>query len=325
VTGAGGFIGRALCARLASRGRAVTAVLRRPAQGPWDRVHVMELGVDPVVPSLFESVDTVYHLAARVHQTGERPTDAHLHQQTNVDATRELLEHATRANVRRFVFFSSIKAMGEFTDGCDDEDIVARPVTPYGKTKLAAEQLVLAHGDDASERMQAVVLRLSVVYGAGSKGNVTSMLRQIRRGLFPPLPDFGNRRSMVHVDDVVDVALLAAQHANAGGGVFIVSDGVGYDTRTLYEVMCEALGRPVPRWSVPVWVFRLAASVGDLGGTIVRRRLPFNSAVFATLRNSAHYSSQRLSTRLGFSAKFSLREGMVEMAASLDRHGGGKR
>ena len=190
-----------------------------------------------------------------------------------------------------------------------DESCVALPDTPYGQSKLAAEKLVLQGGYVP----HPVAIRPCLVYGPTPKGNLEKMIAAVRCGRFPPLPEVGNKRSMVHIDDVIAAALLAADHPAAQGQVFIAADDAPFSTRQLFEWMCEACGRRVPRWSVPLWVLRLLGRVGDLIGRIRGRRFVFDSDALAKLTGSAWYSSAKLQRELGWKPRHTLRETLPEM------------
>ncbi|MDQ7010672.1 MAG: NAD-dependent epimerase/dehydratase family protein, partial [Mariprofundaceae bacterium] len=224
----------------------------------------------------------------------------------NTEGTRRLLEAAKAAGARRFVFFSSVKAMGEGGPGCLDETAGCRPETAYGKSKLAAERLVLEGGFVP----EPVVLRLSMVYGPATKGNLPKMIEAVRKGRFPPLPETGNKRSMVHVDDVVAAALLAAEKPAAAGQTYIVTDGKAYSTRRMYEWVCEALDKPVPSWHIPVPALKALARMGDVIGRVRGRRFMFDSDALAKLTGSAWYDSGKICRELGFEAGIHLHEAL---------------
>jgi len=198
VTGASGFIGRRLCDSLATRGVPVLALMRSSRPGPWTEVLHCDLGRDAVDPSLLQGVDTVFNLAGKAHVRPRGPAEEAQYEAVHVTGTRRLLAAARQAGVRRFVLLSSVKAMGEGGAEVLGEDSPCHPDSTYGRTKLAAEHQVLASGLPCP-----VVLRPTLVYGAGSKGNLDRMLRAVRRGLFPAIAFPPNARSMIHVEDVV--------------------------------------------------------------------------------------------------------------------------
>ena len=317
VTGANGFIGRPLCERLAGFGR-VRALVRRDADGPWHESLRVDLTSDALPEDALEGVDVVFHLAAKTHDIFEAGGDDREYERINVDGTRGLLEALQRAGVPRLVFMSSVKAMGEATSGADDEKSTPRPESAYGRTKLAAEKLVLEGGFVE----EPVVLRLPLVYGPGVRGNLARMIDAIDRGRFPPVPDVNNRRSLVHVSDVVDAAVLASQSDAAGGRVFIVTDGRSYSTRDMYVCIRRALGKPEPTWSIPVFALKTLASAGTVIGKVRGRRWMFDREAYGKLLGSAHYDSTALEQTLGFKAKWDLDKAMPAIVESLRRGDG---
>ena len=316
ITGAAGFIGNALSERLAALGARVTGMVRRSVPGVWHDEFICDLDV-PEEQLLPESIHIVFHLAGRVHQPDDDPKVDTPYMRTNVAGTRWLLEAARAREVRRFVYVSSTKAMGEGTAETVDEETRPRPQDAYGRSKLAAERLVLDAGSKTN--LETVVVRLPAVYGPGSKGNIAQMLERIRSGRFPPLPEFGNRRSLVHVANVVDALLLVGSHPNAAGEEFLVTDGCDRSTRALYEAMCAALGKAVLPWSIPRWALGLTARAGDGIADLTGLPVPMDSVRYSKLAGSASYSCEKLSSRLGYTPKHTLAQGLSAMVAELER------
>ncbi len=320
VTGATGFIGRHLVARLLEAGAIVKVVVREARVGDaarlWQSDNLSQVVADLMdrdLPShVCDQVDTVFHLAGYAHaEDANDPRAADVHRRITVEATRALLAQAAHGGVRRFVFVSSVKAMGEGGDVARDESSPAAPVTAYGKAKRAAEKLVLAAG--LAHGMHVCVLRLPLVYGPGDRGNLSRMISAIDRGRFPPIPDTGNRRSMVHVDDVVQALLLAAEKPEADGQIYIVTDRQAYSTRQIYERCREALGKPVTRLSVPLSVLQLAAKSGDIFLRLTGRHFFLDSERLGKLTGSAWYSSDKISRDLGFTPRWDLEQALPRM------------
>jgi len=289
VTGANGFIGQ----RLLEPGD--RALVRRPI-GLGDEV-VGDL-LDPAsLASACEDVETVFHCAAL---TPLSVRDAELLWRVNVEGTQNLLEAAGQAGVRHFVFFSSVAAMSRNGENCIDEDLPGEPSTPYGRAKRAAEEAVLEAG--AKYGMHVVNLRLPHVYGRGSRGNLWKMARAIKKGWFPPLPETGNRRSIVHVEDVVDAARLVVERPEANGRTYIVADPQPYSSREIYDAIRAALGLPPVRWHVPTSALRLPGLLGGRFAEMCERLL-----------GSACFSPARIERELGWRARVGLAEGLQEM------------
>jgi UDP-glucose 4-epimerase len=295
VTGANGLIGMKLCQTLKEHDWYVIAVCRQPISGPWDRAVAADLAKDGEIP-LPSDISVVFHLAGKAHALAETAQEEAEYFSVNTEGTRRMLEAAQRAKVRRFVMFSSVKAMGEGGIAEQDETTECQPMSPYGKSKLAAENLVL-EGGYVSE---PVVLRLSMVYGLPNKGNLPRMIEAVSKNRFPPLPDVGNRRSMVHVEDVVQAAFLAAERLEAVGQTYIVTDGRQYSTRQIYLWICHALQKPIPRWVMPLPPLRLLAFIGDGIGHLCRKRFVFDTDALDKLIGSAAYSCKKLQSQLAY-------------------------
>jgi nucleoside-diphosphate-sugar epimerase len=308
VTGGSGFVGRRLCERL-SRAGDVRVLCRGDSPGPWSGLDSIDLACDDLPAGLLDGFDTVVHLAARTHAVDEHGDTELLYRELNVEGTRKLLAAAASSGVRRFVLMSSVKAMGESTADAADESSPAEPTTWYGRTKLAAEQLVL-HGGYVPE---PVVLRSTLVYGPGVHGNLERMIRAIRTRRFPPVPETGNKRSLVHVDDLVSAALLAAESPAAAGRVFIVTDGRPVSTRQMYQWISDGLGVPAAGRTIPVFLFRALALGGDAIGRIRGRRFVFDSAAHKKLFGSAWYDSTAIETALGYKPQWTFREAIPQM------------
>ncbi len=305
VTGASGFIGHAVCSRLFEQGWHLRVLLRQTLRGPWHETFIGDL--EGILPSnLLEGIDVVFHLGAKTHALSGTKGDDEEYFRINTQGTRKLLEAARDAGIPRFVFFSSVKAMNEGGNHCLNETSACFPETSYGKSKLEAEHLVL----EGSYVPEPVVLRLSMVYGPATKGNLPRMIEAVAKGHFLPIPEFGNQRSMVHVDDVVQAAILAAERPEAIGQIYHVTDGQPYSTRELYEWICRALGKPIPGWRIPEMVFRGLAKIGDVIGALQGRRFMFDSDTLEKLTGSAWYSSRKIEQELGYHAKYQLRDSL---------------
>ncbi len=293
--------------------------MRRPAEGPWTERAGVDLAAGTLPDGLLAGVDVVFHLAGKVHDLAELAPDEDAYRAANVAGTRALLCAAAAAGVRRFVFMSSLAAVGDTGDALADESVATPPTTPYGRTKLEAERLVLAVGE--RHGMHVCNLRPALVYGAGGKGNLPRMLEAIDRRRFPPVPELGNRRSLVGVGDVVQAALLAAERPEAAGQTYVVTDGRAYSTRDMYVAMARALGRRPGRATVPRWCLTGLARAGDLAGRAGGRRFPFDSAALERLTGSAWFSPARIARELGFQPAQTLETALPEMVAEYRRAG----
>jgi nucleoside-diphosphate-sugar epimerase len=313
VTGASGFIGRALCLELTNRGWEVTAMLRRPQTGPWRHVLECDLSRDEIDPQNLEGVDTIFHLAGKAHTRAKNAAENAEYEAVHVHGTRSLLRAARQAGIRACVLLSSVKAMGEGGEEVRDESTPCSPQNRYGVTKLGAERVVL----EELPLPCPVVLRPALVYGIGSKGNLDLMIRAVLKGFFPAITFPPNRRSMIHVQDVVQACMLAATHPAACGQTYILTDGKEYSTNEMLTWIHEALGQK-PGPAVPYAVLRAGAVLGDMLERI-GIHAPLNGDRLAKLAGSARYSSTRIRHELGFVPARDLRRGIHEMVESLRR------
>jgi len=201
VTGAGGFVGRALTSALSANGHRVRAVTRRaslplPGNTPAERVSETLINdLTQLVPDefarLLNGCDTVFHLAARTHMPGAPPK---AYESLNVGVTERLAAAAISSGVRHFVFVSSVKAIGEETHHAPFRPETAEaPEDDYGRTKLLAEQKLLKAAKQAKFRLS--IVRPPLIYGIGAPGNLARLIRLVQQGIPLPLASINNRRS----------------------------------------------------------------------------------------------------------------------------------
>ncbi len=303
VTGGTGFIGHRLIAALAARGARVRALVR-PARQIWpdgDRMETVTGDLtDPAsLVRACAGIDTVFHAAGFAHADAATTTDfAARHWAVNAQGTFHLLDAAQASGVRRFLFLSSVKAVGDPGQRCVAEDWDAPPETPYGQAKRAAEERVNTVG--RASGMHTFNLRPALVYGPGMQGNLRRLIEAARLGWLPPLPETGNRRSLVHVDDVVQALLLAAVHPVAAGQTCFVTDGQPYSGGELYRLIRQALGRPAPRWTVPASVLWSAAHLADGVRGLTGRRDRRARAMLDKLLGWACYDARWIVNELGY-------------------------
>jgi nucleoside-diphosphate-sugar epimerase len=293
VTGSTGFIGNKLTKHLAEM-KVLVRILSRKNQSNYETV-VCDLQSDVIPDDALDNIDTVFHLAGFAHDMRDASKIADLYYKVNVSATVQLANLAVKSGVKRFVFVSSVKAGGNPPLGtCANEKDQKNTEDVYGKTKREAELKLLEIGKDSG--MHVSIIRPSLVYGPNVKGNLQLMLSGVRAGWFPPLPETGNKRSMIHVDDLVLAILLVANDDRANGEIFIATDGVPYSSREIYNAMCSALDKSIPKWSIPKFLFDMASLISP------RIKYKLNK-----LLGDECYSSAKLEA-LGFKAQKTLKD-----------------
>lgn len=314
VTGANGFIGQHLVNRLVRGGFAVRALVRNGVLGTeWGKsVEVVRGDVRDARCLRFvtTAIASVFHLAGKAHDL-DAIEDAGEHDDVTVKGTQNLVAAAAENGVKRIVFFSSLSVYGKSPDFLRDETAVCNPASAYGRAKLRAEQYLLDEGRRLG--MDVCCLRLAMVYGPGCKGNLPRMIRMIDVGLFPPLPEVGNRKSVVHVCNVVEAGMLAARHPAANGQCYNVTDAVSYSTRELYEMIRKGLGKRVPSWHIPLGMLVALGRLGDTIGRIHGRRFLLDSEAVEKLAGSAWYSSEKISRELGYHPSVTFEEALPQV------------
>ncbi|MBL8447859.1 MAG: NAD-dependent epimerase/dehydratase family protein [Zoogloeaceae bacterium] len=253
VTGASGFVGSALVSTLERRqGVEVIAAGRSSSVLPPGGVVGPDLCGEADWAPLLAGCHVVVHTAARVHVMRESEADPYgAFRAVNVAGTARLVKQAVTAGVRRFIFISSVKALGETSvPGRPLEaDDPLHPLDPYGRSKAEAEECLAEIADAAG--MEWVVIRPPLVYGPGVKGNFRSMMRWLHRGLPLPLAGVDNLRSLVALPNLVDLMAVCLEHPAAANQRFLVSDGEDLSTPDLLRRLGTALGSPPHLFTLP--------------------------------------------------------------------------
>jgi nucleoside-diphosphate-sugar epimerase len=283
VTGAGGFVGSALCAALGSDWRGL-----RLGTPDWERA----LGEAPLEDA------TVYHLAARVHDP--RAGDEAMFRHDNAEKTWRLTEAAARRGARRIVFLSTLKVHGEESSGRPlRADDATAPQDAYARSKLEGEA---ALREAASGRIEWVVVRSPLVLGAGARANVASLMRLVDTPFPLPFAAIANRRSFVHRDDLARLLLACGSRPAAANQVFIAAHADPLSTPALVAALRVALQRPERLWPAPPQLLEICAGAIGMGAAMRR------------LTRSLEADPTPTHDRLGWRAERGLGTATAEMA-----------
>jgi len=280
VTGASGFVGLRLCARLAAAGHTVKAAVRhesadlaafKPAVGV---VPVGDIGPNTDWQAALTGVDMVVHLAARAHVMRDSASDPLAHyRRINVAGSERLARAAAAAGVSRLIYMSSIKVNGEATVNAPfRESDSPAPLDAYGRSKWEAEQALSRIA--AETGLGVTVLRPPLIYGPGVKGNVARLLHWIDRGLPLPFASIVNRRSLIYLENLIDATLAVMRHP-APGRIYLVSDARDLSTPQLIRALARGLDKPPRLLAFPPLLLRAAGActghldaVGRLVGSL---------------------------------------------------------
>lgn len=302
VSGANGFVGRALCGHLHMHGHAANPAVRR-ASDLAGEVVVGDMNGKNDWTAVLIGCEAVVHLAARVHvmdDTAQAPLA--LYRATNTDATLNLARQAAEAGVKRFVFISTIKVNGEGRDEPYVDTDQPAPEDAYAISKWEAEQGL--HQIAADTGLEVVILRPPLVYGPGVKANFRRLLQTVERGWPLPLGAIRNRRSLLYLGNFVDAIRVCLEHPAAAGQTFLIDDGRPVSTPDLIRAVARAMGRPARLLAVPVGALEFA-------GALIGKR-----AAVARLTGSLWVDSSLIRTRLGWTPPFSMEVGLAATVAA---------
>ncbi len=309
VTGATGKVGRHLVFALLDLGAQVSILTRNPdgAKTLWPSTKVeCRVGDLCDLSSLADAVagnKIIFHLASYA-PAPDAPDiyEAPEHWRVSAEGTHNLLAAVQGyGGIRRLVYMSSVKVMGDKAGGGDhpaDERTAPLPDSLYGRAKLEAERLVIEA--NRAQGLATCVLRLPMVYGLEGQGNIARMIEAIARHRFPSWPRIENKRSAIHINDVIQAALLAATHPAALGQVFLLSDGRTYSTRYLYEQIRLALGWGIPRWTLPLWILVTLAEIGSGIEKMSGKAMPLTREKLNKLTGNAWFSADKIHEYLGY-------------------------
>jgi nucleoside-diphosphate-sugar epimerase len=305
ITGATGFVGGFLCARLLSE----NISLRGTMLSSDDPGNLAE-GVKPVVieplgantqwAHALDGIDSIIHLAARVHIDKQAEDSLREFRQVNNEGTSQLGREAAKAGVKRLVFASTVKVNGEETNIAFNEEAPTQAIDAYGISKCEAEQAL--RQIEAETGLEVVILRIPLVYGPGVKANFLSMMKAIKRGIPLPLASISNKRSLIYVGNLVDALATCATHHNAAGKTFFVSDGEDVSTPELVKKIASALGVSVRLLPFPLPLMLLAG------------RFAARSAAVRRLTGSLTVDTSKIKLELNWQPPFTLEEGLRETA-----------
>jgi nucleoside-diphosphate-sugar epimerase len=331
VTGANGFVGKAVCARLETGGFAVRKAVRSDSQGG---IAVGDIGPLTGWRAALGGMDAVVHLAARVHMMRDMASDPLAEfRAVNTDGTLNLARQAAAASVRRFVYLSSVKVNGEGTSfrspegeggsfhlgpcsqplshkegrGAYSEMDVPAPQDAYAVSKWGAELGLMEIARETG--MEVVILRPPLVYGPGVKANFLRLVEWVDRGVPLPLASVNNRRSLVYVGNLADAVTLCVSHPEAVGKTYLVSDGEDVSTAELIRRLASALGRPARLLGVSPWLLEAAASIVGKGAEAER------------LLGSLEIDCSKIRRELRWRPPYSMEQGLMDTAAWFRRRG----
>ena len=308
VTGANGFIGSSILSKINSSDHifiGLSSSIVAPSIINCDLFNKEKLRRALI------NVDCIIHCAGYISsERMETSKEVEKHWHINYEGSKNLLDIACDLGVKQFINLSSVKVMGNVGEFCANESYCGEPKTSYAKSKLAFERILSRYS--AERKISAVNLRLSMVYGRGSKGNLTKMIKAVKSGIFPPIPETGNHRSLIHVDDVVRAVKLVLFNSKANGSSYILTGPTSPSGRQLYNSIRVALNLSPLHFCLPATLLWSIAWLCEILQYLFLKKLPYNIDALERLLRSEWYSSKKIEDELGWIAEVNLDAGLKE-------------
>ena len=311
ITGANGFVGKVLCAELLRQGQSVRAAVRQAKQ-MQETIEVAVVGnidVNTDWQNALRGVDVVIHLAARVHIMRDTAADPLAEfRRINTAGTEHLAHCAAESGVKRLVYVSSIKVNGETTHGDNQLSTVNEviPLDPYGISKWEAEQALRKVADETG--LEVVIVRPSLAYGPGVKGNFAQLLSVVAKSIPLPFASIQNRRSLIYVGNLANALITCATHPAAAGQTYLVCDGEDISTPDLLRQLAKGMGVPAHLFPCPP---KLLQVIGKLTG---------KSQQVERLLGSLRVDGDKMRADLNWTPPFSLHQGLQATAEWYRTH-----
>jgi nucleoside-diphosphate-sugar epimerase len=309
VLGGSGFLGRRITDKLLSQGRAVVVADVRPSEGHgplWRHADVRD--VNSLVAAL-EGVDVVYNVAAE-WRDDVRPASRYY--ETNVDGARNLCAAMEKQGIERHIFASSVSVYPYLEEVMTEETPLA-PENDYGHSKAQAEEIFRAWAS-VNTRRTLVMLRPTVIFGEGNRGNVYNLVSQVASGRFAMIGSGQNSKSISYVENVAE-AFCFCERLDAGIYLFNVSDQPDYTMNELIPKLAGLLGRKVPGVRLPYPVAYGLGLMGDLAAVVCRVNTRLRSVRVRKFCANTRYSSARLRS-LGYTQRVTLDDALARVIAS---------
>lgn len=259
ITGVNGFIGRHLSRELQRREIQIRGTARSSNHSNIKDFVECDLEQVLSLDKLVMGCDTIIHLAGRAHSKDDGAREKYFN--ANEDVTRRLIESAIRNGVKRFVYLSSIKVNGESNDPSTPIKVtdIPKPLDYYGASKLAAEECIKRVC--AQSETEFVIIRPTLVYGKGVRANFDSLIKLVKTGLPIPLSGLRNKRSMIGVNNLVDLIITASTDPAAKNNIFLASDGDDLSTPEMIDLIAKALDKKARTFALPLALLRIIATV----------------------------------------------------------------
>lgn len=272
ITGATGFVGKNLSNYLKEKENHVQPLSLRNS---W---------------TIDKNADAIVHLAGKAHDTKNTSAEKEYFE-VNTELTKKLFQEFLDSEIKDFIYFSSVKATADSIDGLLDEKHHSNPQTPYGKSKLEAEEFLLSQKLPENKRL--FIIRPCMIHGPGNKGNLNLLYKFVQKGIPYPLAAFENKRSFLSIDNLNFLILEMLSNKNVGSGIYNFADDEVLSTNELVKLIANTSGKKEKLWKVSSKLISATAKMGDV------MKLPLNSERLKKLTENYWVSNQKIKNALG--------------------------
>lgn len=290
ITGATGFVGKNISKFLEDNNcYTIPLSLRKP----WS-----------LIPA-----NAIIHLAGKAHDTENISADKEYFE-VNTELTKKLFHDFLNSEIEDFFYFSSVKATADSVDGILDENHISSPKTPYGKSKLLAEEFLIAQELPLGKRL--FIIRPCMIHGPGNKGNLNLLYQLVNKGIPYPLAAFHNKRSFLSIDNLNYLVLEMIFNKNISSGIYNFADDESISTNELVRIIAEVSGKKQKFWKIPRG---LVVSIAKIGNIL---RLPLNTERLKKLTENYLVSNNKIKSALEIkNLKISAQDGLKKTIQSF--------
>ncbi|MDF2849835.1 MAG: nucleoside-diphosphate-sugar epimerase [Sphingobacterium multivorum] len=256
-----------------------------------------------------QDANAIVHLAGKAHDTSNTSAEE-AYFKVNRDLTIDLFHVFLKSDIRDFFYFSSVKAVADTVDDILEEDVRGKPLTPYGKSKLEAEEYLLNQSLPEGKRL--FIIRPCMIHGPGNKGNLNLLYKVVEKGIPWPLASFHNGRSFLSIDNLSFLLKKMIENQGIPSGVYNFADDDALSTNELVSLIAQTLGKKPRLWRIPPYVIKATVKIGDV------LPLPLNSERLKKLTESYVVSNKKIKKVLGIQAlPTSTKEGLIKTILSF--------
>jgi nucleoside-diphosphate-sugar epimerase len=300
ITGVTGFVGFNLKSYLKNKNKKILGVSRKPGE--------YELDYKEINTTLLNKTNSFVHLAGKAHDLKKNSNEA-VYFSTNTDLTKKMFDQFLESSCETFIYMSSVKAVADVFEGVLTENVIPKPTTVYGKSKLAAEKYILSK--EIPENKRVYILRPCMIHGPNNKGNLNLLYNFISKGIPYPFGRYVNKRSFVSVDNLCFVIKELIDNSKIESGIYNIADDISLSTIDLVQLISEVLCKPTRILKVPKLLIRFVAKVGDF------LTLPINSERVLKLTENYEVSNLKIKTAIQKELPLSSKEGIEKTVISF--------